>query len=286
MISPTKTPLLTALARGKAEAVLHEWTTKTLTAAAANEKIEGDDATIDVANVKSRFNNRTAISNKVAGVTLTQQAVNKVGTMDALAEDMEDKMAELKRDMEVMLFANTAKVSGNDTTARKSAGIPTWINTNTSAVGADPTGDGSDTATNGTQRAFTENLLQAVSQSCYENGGNPTLLFVGAFNKKVASGFSGNQNRNVDASEKKLINSISFYEDDFNNLKIVPDLFCVTRNAVLVDTDYMKVAYLRAFDTWDLAVTGSSRRKQIETEWTLEVGNEAAHGIVRDLTTS
>lgn len=286
MISPTKTPLLTALARGKAEAVLHEWTTKALTAAAANEKIEGDDATIDAANVKTRLNNRTAISNKVAGVTLTQQAVNKVGTMDALAEDMEDKMAELKRDMEVMLFANTAKVAGNDTTARKSAGLPTWLKTNASYIGAQPTGDGSDTATNGTQRAFTENLLQAVSQSCYENGGAPTLLFVGAFNKKVASGFSGNQNRNVDASEKKLINSISFYEDDFNNLKIVADLFCVTRNAVLVDTDYMKVAYLRAFDTWDLAVTGSSRRKQIETEWTLEVGNEGAHGIIRDLTTS
>lgn len=286
MISPTKTPVLTALSRSKAEAVLHEWTTKALTAAAANEKIEGDDATIDAANVKTRLNNRTAISNKVAGVTLTQQAVSKVGMQDALAEDMADKMAELKRDMELMINANTAKVAGNDTTARKTAGIPTWLKDNDDAVGADPTGDGSDTATNGTQRAFVESQLQSVSQQCFQNGGEPSLLIVGAFNKKVASGFSGNQNRNVDASEKKLVNSISVYEDDFNTLKIVTDLFGVTRNAVLIDTEYMKIAYLRSFDTWNLAKTGSSDRKQIECEWALEVCNPAAHGIIRDLTTS
>src|ERR1051325_11301350 len=66
MISPTDTPLLTALPRVKAKAVLHEWTTRSLAAAAANEKIEGDDATINAANVPTRFNNRLAISNKVA----------------------------------------------------------------------------------------------------------------------------------------------------------------------------------------------------------------------------
>jgi len=285
-ISPTETPILTALPRTKATAVLHEWTTHALAAAAANEKVEGDDATIDAATAKTRLNNRCAISNKVPGVTKTQQVVDKVGMMDAMAEEVGYKLAEIKRDMELMLNANTAKVAGNDTTARKTAGIPTWLKDNYSAVGANPTGDGSDTATDGTQRAFTEDLLLSVSQSCFTNGGHPSLLIVGAFNKRVASGFSGNLSRNADASDKKLINSIKFYEDDFNNLKIVPDRFGLARNAILIDTDYMKVAYLRAFDTWDLAVTGSSIRKQIECEWALEVCNPAAHGIVRDLTTA
>jgi hypothetical protein len=45
-ISPTDTPILTALPRGKATAVLHEWTTHALAAAAANEKVEGDDGVI------------------------------------------------------------------------------------------------------------------------------------------------------------------------------------------------------------------------------------------------
>lgn len=285
-ISPTDTPTLTALPRTKASAVLHEWTTHALAAAAANEKIEGDDATIDAETAKTRLNNRCAISNKVAGVTKTQQAVDKVGMMDAMAEAAGYKMKEIKRDMELMLHANTAKVSGNDTTARKTAGIPTWIVNAATVAGANPTGDGSDTATNGTQRPFTEALLLEASQLAYDDGGAPNLLVVGTFNKRVASSFAGNQNRNMDASGKKIVNSISVYEDDFNTLKVVADRFSVSRNAVLLDTEYAKVAYLRDWDTWDLAVTGSSMRKQIETEWALEICNPDAHAIVRDLTTS
>jgi hypothetical protein len=285
MISPTDTPVFTALSRGKAKAVLHEWTTRSLTAAAANEKIEGDDATINAANVPTRFNNRLAISNKVAGVTRTQQAVDKVESQDALATDVADKMAEIKRDAEVMLTANTAKVTGDDTTARKFGGFPTW-SLNSEAVGADPTGDGSDTATNGTQRALLESHLLNGSQLAYDDGGKPTLLIVGTFNKRVVSGFSGNQSRNVDAKEKKLVNSITVYEDDFNTLKVVADRFATSRNVLGIDTEYAKVAYLRPLEQWDLAVTGSSMRKQIEMEWTLEVSNRDAHFIIRDVTTS
>jgi hypothetical protein len=285
-ISPTKTPTLSALPRAKAEAVLHEWTTHALAAAAANERVEGDDIAIDAASAKTRLNNRTAISAKVAGVTKTQQAVSKVGMQDALAEEVGYKMAEIKRDMELMIHSNTAKVAGNDSTARKTAGIPTWILNAAGIVGANPTGGGVDTATDGTQRALTEGLLQSASQLAYDDGGNPSLLIVGAFNKRVVSGFPGNQTRNVDADEKKLVNSISIYEDDFNTLKVVADRFCVSRNATLIDTEYMKIAYLRPFSQWDLAVIGSSMRKQIEVEWALEVCNPDAHAIIRDLTTS
>lgn len=285
-ISPTDTPTLTALPRVKAEAVLHEWTTHALAAAAANEKIEGDDATIDAETAKTRLNNRCAISNKVAGVTKTQQAVSKVGMMDAMAEAVGYKMKEIKRDMELMIHANTAKVAGNDSTARKTAGLPTWILNAATVIGANPTGDGSDTATNGTQRPLTEALMLEASQLAYDDGGAPNLLIVGTFNKRVVSSFAGNQNRNVDASAKKLVNSISVYEDDFNTLKVVADRFAVSRNAVLLDTEYAAIAYLRDFDTWDLATTGSSIRKQIEVEWALEMRNPDAHAIVRDLTTS
>lgn len=284
-ISPTDTPTLTALPRAKAEAVLHEWTTHALATAAANEKIEGDDAAIDAETAKTRLNNRCAISNKTAGVTETQMAVSKVGMMDAMAEAVGYKMAEIKRDMEVMLHANTAKVAGNDTTARKSAGLPTWI-LNSVAVGANPTGDGTDIATDGTQTALVESNLLDASKLAYDDGGKPNLLIVGTFNKRTISGFGGNQNRNVDAADKKLINSVSVYEDDFNTLKVVADRFSLARNCVGLDTEYAKVAYLRAFDTWDLAKTGSSIRKQIEVEWTLEMCNPDAHFIIRDRTTS
>ena len=90
----------------------------------------------------------------------------------------------------------------------------------------------------------------------------------------------------MDSKDKKIINSIGVYEDDFNTLKVVADRFSVSRNAVGIDTEHMSIAYLRAMESWDLAITGSSFRKQIETEWCLEMNNPDAHFIVRDLTTA
>lgn len=285
-ISPTETPIFSALPRSEASAVLHEWTRDALATAAANEQIEGDDATVTAAQVKTRLNNRCAISTKTPGVTMTQMAVKKTGMQDEMAYQVAKSLKELKRDWEVMLTANTAKVAGDDTTARKFGGLPTWLITNVNAVGANPTGDGSDTATNGTQRAFQESFVQEVSQECYDSGGEPTLMVCGVFNRRVASGFAGNVNRNMDSTSKKLINSIAIYEDDFNILKLVPDRFCTSRNVLLLDTEQAKVAWLRPIEVQPLAKTGDSIRKLVVGEGTLEVCEPRAHGIVRDLTTS
>lgn len=285
-ISPTETPIFSALSRKTAKAVYHEWTTDALAAAAANEQVEGDDAEITTAQVKARLGNRCAISRKVPGVTGTQQEVDKTGMQDEMAYQVSQNLKEIKRDIEVMVTANTAQVSGNDTTARKSAGLPTWIATNRNGVGAASAGTGTDTSTDGTQRAFQESQLLEVSQECYNEGGNPTMLVVGTFNKRAVSGFPGNQNRNMDASDKKLINSVMVYEDDFNVMKVVPDRFSRSRDAFLLDPEYAAIAYLRDFDVTPLAKTGDSIRKLILCEWTLEIGNPKAHGIIQDLTTS
>lgn len=285
-ISPTEVPIFSALPRTEASAVLHEWTRDALAAAAANEQVEGDDAEVTAAQVKGRLNNRCCISRKVPGVTGTQMAVKKTGMQDEMAYQVGKHLKELKRDWEVMITANTAKVAGDDSTARKMAGLPTWLKDNVNAAGADPTGDGTDTATNGTQRAFQESFLQEVSQECYDNGGEPTLLVLGTFNRRAVSGFAGNLNRNTDAKDKRITNSIAIYEDDFNVLKVVADRFCTSRNALLLDTGMAKIAWLRSFETTDLAKTGDSIRKLIIAEGTLEVCEPKAHGIVRDLTTS
>jgi hypothetical protein len=43
------------------------------------------------------------------------------------------------------------------------------------------------------------------------------------------------------------------------------------------------VAYLRDFSVADLAKTGDSEKKQLLAEYTLEMRNEAAHGILLDI---
>ena len=56
------------------------------------------------------------------------------------------------------------------------------------------------------------------------------------------------------------------------------------RVAILVDPKMAKMASLRPMKNWELAKTGDSLKRQILQEYTLEVSNEAAHGIVADLT--
>jgi len=44
------------------------------------------------------------------------------------------------------------------------------------------------------------------------------------------------------------------------------------------------VAYLRPFQTNELSKVGDAELTQLLVEYTLEVKNEAAHGIISDLT--
>ena len=68
----------------------------------------------------------------------------------------------------ILVGTNQAKVTGNDTSARKTASVLSWIKSNTSkgSGGSDPSAaDGTGTRTDGTQRAFTEANLKTVLQS-------------------------------------------------------------------------------------------------------------------------
>lgn len=288
-ISPTDTPFMNGIAKNTATATLHEWQTDSLaTASATNAVIEGDDATTDASTATTRLGNYTQISDKVPRVTGTQRAVDSAGRADEFAYQIMKRGKELKRDVESSLLANNARVAGNDSTARECAGIESWLATNTSfgTGGADPTGDGTDARTDGTQRAFTEAQLKEVLRECWDSGGNPDMIMVGAFNKQQLSSFSGNATRMIESGEKKLVNAIDVYVGDYGDLAVVPNRFMRARSALVLEMDMWAMSVLRDFQEFDLAKTGDTDRKQLLIEYTLESRNEAASGIIADLTTS
>ena len=286
-VAPWETPLLSAMPNSSASATLHEWQTDTLSAAAQNWVIEGDDATTDASVATVRLTNYCGISDKVALVTGTQEAVDSAGKGREMAYQLIKRGRELKSDIELSIFANNAKVAGNDTLAREVGGLGAWIDSNTSAgTGGSDGSLGATARTNGTQRAFTESLLLDVAQTAWDNGGMPKHLYVGSFNKRVASGFTGVATKFKDVNDRKIIASADVYVSDFGELQIVPSRNCESRSAYLLDHEMISFSTLRNMETVDLAKTGDSERKQIITEWTLEMRNEAAHGLVADLTTS
>ena len=290
LIDPTDTPFLSGVPRTKATATKHEWQTDSLAVAAANAVKEGDDATTDATTATTRLSNTAQISDKVLRVTGTQEAINKAGRKSEMAYQVAKKAQELKRDMEKILLESTALDAGAVSTARKLGSINAWTTTNInigaggSAIGASL--GGTTKRTDGTQRAFTEAQLKAVLKLCWDNGGDPSYVMLGSFNKQIASGFTGNATRFKTAEDNTLKASIDIYDSDFGTLQILPNRFQRARDVHVLQMDMWGVAYVRPFQLWDLAKTGDTERKQLLVEYTLEARNEAASGAVYDLLTS
>ena len=287
-ISPTDTPFLSSAAKTKATAVLHEWQTDSLAAAATdNAVIEGDEATLDAITATTRLSNSCQIMDKTIVITGTQEAVDKAGRASEIAYQIAKKAKELKRDLEASLTSNNAEVTGSATAARVAGGLRSWVATN-DVMGTSGTsgGAGNTAAGNGTQRAFTESLLKSVIKSVWNAGGNPTMIMVGPFNKQKLSGFTGNSTRFDAGADATLYTSVDVYASDFGQLQVVPNRFSRDREAWVLDMDYWGVAFLRDFTMHELSKTGDSEKRQLLLEATLESRNEAASGCVADITTS
>lgn len=288
-IDPTATPFMSSIERGSANAVLHEWQTDVLAAASeTNAVLEGDDATTDAFTPSVRLSNTCQISDKVARVTGTQQSVVSAGRKDELAYQIVKRSKELARDMESSLAANNAEVTGDATLARELGGVEAWFETNVDrGSGGSSGGSGNTAATDAsTTRAFTEAMLKGVLRSCWDNGGDPDLVLVGSKNKQTMSTFTGNATRMKSAEDKTLVAAIDIYQSDFGDIEFRPSRFTRARSALVLQTDMWAVSYLRSPRMANLAKTGDSERRQLLAEYTLESRNEAASGIVADLTST
>jgi hypothetical protein len=280
---------MSSIGKTKATAVYHEWQTDSLAAATtANAAVEGADATSATLSPTVRLGNYTQIIQKTVQVSGTLDTVNKAGRKSEKAYQLAKASAELKRDLETILLANQGRSAGTSTVARKLGSILSWIKTNSDvgSGGSDPATIGVSTRTDGTQRTFTEALLKTVVSEVFVSGGSPKILMVGAAGKQKVSSFAGIAAQRYMApgnTPTTIIGAADVYMSDFGTMSVVPNRFMRTRDALVLDPEYAALAYLRPFQTNDLAKTGDSENTQLLAEVTLEVKNEAAHGIIADL---
>ena len=291
-ISPTDTPIMSSIGKTKATAVYHEWQTDSLAAnTTANALVEGATASDITVSPTTRLGNYTQIVGKTVMVSGTLEAVDKAGRKSEKAYQLAKVSSEIKRDMETIITANQGQSAGNASTARTLGALLSYIKSNTSkngtaTTGVDPVTVGVSTRTDGTTRTFTEAMLKTVIASVFTNGGTPSTLFVSPAQKQVVSGFTGlaAQRYQVPTTgQATILAGADLYQSDFGVLSIVPDRFMRTRDALILDPEYAALAYLRPFQTNELARVGDAEKTQILAEFTLEVRNEAAHGGVFDL---
>lgn len=283
-IDPTETPVLTAIGTdgeggGNTQ---FDWQVDGLaTPNANNAKIEGEDASAGALEATTRLNNYHQISDKVYGVTGTSHALNSAGRGNELDYQRLKKGVELRKDLEAVITGiHQAKQAGNDSTARLTGNLASYIATNVTVGvgGAAPTGDGTDIPTAGTLYSLTETALQDRLQASWENGARPTKMFMPAAIKRTANGFTGRAD-NVRATDSDTVvhAHVDVYVSEFGTVEMIP---CrdIEQNTIFgIDPEFASMKYLRSFETNPLAKVGDSDREQMIVECGLKVNNEKAH---------
>jgi hypothetical protein len=288
---PDDTPLLNGIGTGTCAQTKTEWQTDGLVAAnATNAQIQGDDLANESRPNTVRVSTYTQISTKVVGVSSTVEAVNKAGRKSEMAREIMKAGRELRTDMEKRASGNYASVAPAAGVAGQTAGALAWLTTNVSRGASGSSGGYSagivGAATNGTQRAYSETLLKTVLQSVWAAGGNPKFVITNGTQKQTAAGFAGLATQRRETGNKKvtIVAGADIYVSDFGEVQFVPSRFSSARDALIVDPDYWELGSLQALQVEDLAKTGLSTRKMMSIEWALRCLNEAASGVVADLT--
>ena len=302
-ISPTDTPVLTLIKEATATARYHEWNTDSLANAALNAHEDRDSDTAGASSATVRPGNRTQIMKKTCSVSGSVEAISLAGYSSEMAYQMQKRAKEIKTDAEKSITSNQALVVGAAGTASQMAGIESYLTSNivyggTNAGAANP---GYNSA-NGTvvaptdpnnTGAFTEAKLKSLVKSCWDNGGQPDVLIAGGYNRQAVSGFSGIASLYRDTAPKlgpaSIIASADIYVSDFSGnggIKVVADRFSRPSVALLLDPEYLHMAYLRPWQTYELSKQGDNEQRTILGEGCVGVLNEAAHGKAVGLTTS
>lgn len=286
-VSPEETPLLSSIAKVSASNTLHEWQTDTLRSSATNAHIEGDDTTAESRAATTRLGNYTQIFKNAVVTPDTSVALDNAGRGKEMSYQIVKVGAEQKLDIEKALMDNQAKVAGNSTTARRMAGLGAWITTNVNNVGtggANPTGDGSNARTDGTQTAFTQADFDTTMQEIWAEGGKPDMVILSASQMNVALGFTGNNNQRstIGAADGAVSKLLNIYMTPWGSVEFVPARENRSRDVFIVEKDKLAFAELRKMKNVALAKTGDNEKRQVVCEGTLVVRNEKALGAVVD----
>lgn len=303
LITPDETPFYSLIRKEKVEGTHPEWSIDTLaTPVTTNKNFEGDTYSFAAITPTSRVGNYCQISTKQFAITETQEVVSKAGPKSEVGRERAKKGVELKCDIEAAMLSNNASIAGAQATPRQSAGFRAWIATNDSmnsggSSGGFNSGTGVvDAATNGsTQRTFTKTLLDDTLELTYKAGGNPTILMLSPYAKRVFSTFMSDSNVAAfrtpltGKSQGTIVGAADCYLSDFGMVDVVPNRQMVrasgiARNAYLITPDKVAKGFLRDIqEDKDVAKTGDALPRVIKAEWSLLVKNEAAHGVIADI---
>lgn len=247
-----------------------------------NAALEGADKPSARFTNRNRCGNYTQIFTATVEVSGTDMAASQLGLADELDYQKQERLREMIRDLENTIIncgQPTSNPEGSGSVRRSMKGIVQHFATNIFHTGDSGFPSGAD---------LDEAKINYVLRQIWENSsGNVDLIVVGGFQKRKINAFSSDS-RTYGANDTTFTDMISIYESDFGVCRIVTTRWMPQDAALLLDSSRINVLPLagRSFHFKPLASGGDYECGELIGEYTLELKNEAAHGLIRDLSTS
>jgi hypothetical protein len=247
-----------------------------------NAALEGADKPSTRFTNRNRCGNYTQIFTAAVEVSGTDLAASQLGLADEMDHQKQGRLREMIRDLESTVINGgppSSNPEGSGAVRRSMKGIIQHLSTNVLHTGDSgfPTGTGLD-----------EDKINYVLRQIWNNSsGNVDLIIVGGYQKRQVNGFLANS-RAYGANDTKFTDLISIYESDFGVCNIITTRWMPQDAALLLDSSRISILPLagRSFHFKPLASSGDYECGELIGEYTVELRNEAAHGIIRDLSTS
>lgn len=247
-----------------------------------NAALEGADKPGVRFTNRIRCGNYTQIFTAAVEVSGTDMAASQLGLADEMDYQKQNRLRELLRDMENTVINGGQPASnpqGNDSVRRSMKGIVSHLSTNVFNTGdaGFPVGQDLDE----------EKINYALRQIWENSSGNVDLIVVGGFQKRKINAFCADS-RSYAAGDTTFTNIVSIYESDFGVCRIVTTRWMPPDGVLLLDSSRVSVLPLagRSFYFKPLASGGDYECGELIGEYTLELRNQTAHGLIRGLSTS
>lgn len=249
-----------------------------------NAALEGDAAPAARFTNRVRKTNYTQIFTAGVEVSGSQLAAQQVAIADEMDYQKQERLRELIRDLENCVINGVSAASnpqGDGSTRRTMKGIIPFIQTNAFVNGQNDFPAGSGTGSD----ELTEEQLNAALRLIWEqsSGGVDTIV-VSGFQKRRINSFI-TSGRSYDERSTRFRDLVSVYESDFGVCRVVLSRWVPADTVLLLDSSRVEVLPLsgRSFHFKRLASTGDREAGLIVGEYTLELRNENAHGLIRGL---
>lgn len=251
-----------------------------------NAALEGDEAPAARFTSRTRRQNYSQIFSAAVNVSGSMLASRLHSVADEVDYQTQERMRELLRDLENCVIngvAPAASPQGSGTVRRTMNGLINMMTTNVLAPdsGGIPAGGG------GGGNTLTEEVLNAALKVIWEqSAGQIDTMVVNGTQKRAINSFLSSS-RSFTAEDTRYRDLVSVYESDFGVCRVVLSRWMPSDKILFLDSSRVEVMPLRgrSFHYKPLTATGDSVSGLALGEYTLELRNENAHGVLTGLST-